>query len=110
MSRARWHVHLGPQIGALGKLSDGRCAQVNGVALSPANAHKVQAAINAAVLRPARLQPRGGERESFAAPAPGRALSPAVTITFRKRRTVPEGRSRHERRFSASRPHAICDT
>ncbi len=120
MKKAHWHVHLGPawgrfsaprtdlqllgtvqngpQIGALGRLPDGRYVQVNGDVLSPVNTHKVQAAINAAGSRPARrhahpgLPPVFGASAAVAQAAPTSApAGPAlpVTITYRKRRTVP---------------------
>jgi len=81
-------VQNGPQIGALGKLPDGRYVQVNGDVLSPVNTHKVQAAINAAMHRPASRpayspSPQDSEAKPAAAPA-----SP-ITVTYRKRRTVP---------------------
>jgi hypothetical protein len=115
MTKSQWYVHLGPgwkrfsttrddlallgtiqngpQIGALGKLPDGRYVQVNGDVLSPVNTYKVEAAIQAASSRPAR-------RPAFSAPPmaaepepPTASMAPAapaapVTITFRKRRTV----------------------
>jgi len=110
MSKPRWYVHLGPawsrfsaprtdlqllgtvqngpQIGALGRLPDGRYVQVNGDVLTPVNTHKVQAAINAAMHRPARrsaISPPLQDSDAKQAVAP----AAPVTITFRKRRTVP---------------------
>jgi len=91
-------VQHGPQIGALGRLPDGRYVQVNGDMLSPVNTLKVQAAINAAGSRPARrhahpgLPPVFGASAAVAQAAPTSApAGPAlpVTITYRKRRTVP---------------------
>ncbi len=108
--KPRWHVHLGPawsrfsaprtdlqllgtvqngpQIGALGKLPDGRYVQVNGDVLSQVNTHKVQAAINAAMHRPAR-KPVNSQTLQVAETRPAAAPATPVTITYRKRRTVP---------------------
>jgi hypothetical protein len=123
MTKSQWFVHLGPgwkrfsaprtdlellgtiqhgpQIGALGKLPDGRYVQVNGDVFSPVNTYKVEAAIQAAGSRPARrpafsAPSTAGEPEPpTAAMAPMASTAPTtpVTITFRKRRTValPDG-------------------
>jgi hypothetical protein len=126
MSKSRWYVHLGPgwkrfstprddlallgtiqngpQIGALGKLPDGRYVQVNGDVLTAINTYKVEAAIQAASSRPARrpaysAPAMAGKPEPLTAltalTAPTAPMAPAapVTITFRKRRTValPDG-------------------
>jgi hypothetical protein len=117
MTKPHWHVQLGPtwsrfsaprtdlqllgtvqngpQIDALGKLPDGCYVQVNGDVLSPVNTQKVQAAINAAMQRPARVPPRLVGPEPWSAPGAARATATApvtallVNITFKKRRTVP---------------------
>jgi hypothetical protein len=110
MNNPRWHVNLGPtwsrfsrprtdlqllgtiqngrQIGPLSKLPDGRYVQVNGDVLSPVNTHKVQAAINAAMHRPAR-KPAYSPTLQAAGARPAAARAAPVTITYRKRRTVP---------------------
>jgi len=110
MTKPRWHVQLGPtwsrfspprtdlqllgtvqngpQIGALGKLPDGRYVQVNGDVLTPVNTHKVQAAINAAMHRPARRSAYSSPLQDSEA-RPAAAPAAPVTITYRKRRTLP---------------------